>query len=242
MKLPTLKCVVIAAALGAFGVSHAAGIDFEEPVSSPFAPYAPLFTHGNEFYQGGFWLDTFSTKVGALDTDLVGALVDGSDVANICGGIGCPTNNLTNFFTSLNDGYLALGLQSGGLFRASKFDASFIAAAGDQVLSTAMLLRVDGYLGTTRVGRRDILLPGPVNGAYSFSSYSLGSLFAGTDITELDIYGFACTTLTTCTRSLDKAQFALDNINVVAVPEPSTWALMIAGLAAAAGAVRRRSV
>lgn len=241
MKLSTLKRVVVVAALGAAGASQAAGIGFEEPINSPFAPFAPLLTHNDEFYQGGYWLDTFSTKVGADDFDLVGSIVDGADVGNICGGIGCPTNNATNFFASLNDGYLALGRVDGQLFKISSLDASFIAAAGDNVLSTAMLLRVDGYLGNTRIGRTDIYLPGPVNGAYSFSTYSFGALFANTEFSEIDIYGFACTTVTTCTRSLDKAQFALDNL-VVSVPEPSTWALMIAGLAAAVGAARRRSV
>ena len=64
----------------------------------------------------------------------LGALVDGSDVANTCAGLVCPTNNLSSFFVALNDGVLALLRGDGqpGVL-VQKFDASFVAVPGDKV-------------------------------------------------------------------------------------------------------------
>src|SRR6185437_14426513 len=109
------------------GLSHAAQavkIDFEEAIPSdlPTAPYAPFFGHGDEFYQNGFWLDPFSASPDALFGDLVGALVDGSDLST-CFSILCPSNNPTKFYTSVNDGALMVGRLDSLPFLINGFDA-----------------------------------------------------------------------------------------------------------------------
>jgi hypothetical protein len=62
-----------------------------------------------------------------------------------------------------------------GLFRLNQFDASFIAADGVNVLATAMLLRVMGYVGGSLLMQEDVFLPGPDNGDYDFKTYAMSS-------------------------------------------------------------------
>ena len=240
MKFSTLKRGLVAFALAGAGLAQAAIVTFEDPiVPDADAPFAPLYANGSAFLQGGFAFFTFSTKAGAGPADFVGSMINGADLANTCATVVCPTNNNTSFLGILNDGYLEMYQEEGRLFKASKFDASFIAPVGEVVGTTSLLLRAVGYVGSTQVYSQDIYLPGPTNGAYSFASYSLSAANANKYVTELDLFGFYCSGAT-CSRSLDKAQFALDNIDVTPIPEPSTWMLMLGGLVAAAAVARRR--
>ena len=212
-------------------------IDFNN-VDTTFAPFAPLLSHRDAITQGDYFVQMFSTKAGAALGDLVGSLVDGTDSQGACVGLICPSNG-TQFLAALNDGLPDIGRLDGAYFQLRSFDASFIAASGNVVLGTSLRLNVEGYDGLTLLYTDSFFLPGPVNGGYSFSTYNLNSLFASTWVTDFVIRSFACTTATACTRSLDQAQFALDNITFV--PEPGSFALVglaLAGLAA----VRRRRV
>ncbi len=235
-----VKSALAAAASLAVGAAGATVIDFEPGhTDTSNAPFAPLLSHFDELQQAPYSMVPYSSKAGAQAGDLVGALVDGSDLDNTCLGLICPSNNPTTFYAALNDGVLALVRTDGAAnVLVQKFDASFVAVAGDTVQPTALILRVDAYNATSPspVARNDFYLPGPSNGTYSFATYSLDNTFANPAIVEVDFYGYFCTP-TNCNRSSDKAQFALDNIAVV--PEPAEWLLMAGGLVAL-GAWRRR--
>ena len=244
MKKSLPKLAAVAAALACMGSAQALVLTFDDAIDTTLAPFAPLFGHGDAIVTQGFYVAGYSTKGGAGAGDLVAALVDGTDVANTCTGLVCPAGNATKFLVGLNDGLPDISRVGDGEFKVNSFDASFVAASGDAVLSGALLLQVEGYSASALLYSQQFSLPGPVNGGYTFASYTLSAANAATSVVEIAFRAYACTTPTTCSRSLDKAQFALDNFNaVVAVPEPSAW-LMLGlglGLVGVAAQVRRRS-
>lgn len=237
---------VAAALVSSAGLAHADVIDFEKPVTADnsYAPFAPLLTHGDEFYQGNFYLDPFSNAAGAtVGADLVGALVNGSDLST-CFSVACPTNNASTFYTSLNDGVLALGRLDNKTFTVNSFDASFLGGADIGTLpAVSGLLRLQGITAAGASLTQTYQLAGPSGSALGFASYATAGIFATTQFQTLYAFGFACDTQGSCSAfSTNRGQFALDNIqltSVTAVPEPETWALMLMGLAGV-GALSRR--
>jgi hypothetical protein len=205
--------------------AQAALITFDGGTTYDGAPFAPLMNHTAYVEQNGYVIGMYSTKAGALDSDLVGALVDGTDVATTCSGLVCPTNNNTQFMLALNDGLPDISLASGGAFDVQGFQASYVAAPGDVIPATAMILRLVGFDAVGGVVfQEDFGVAGPTSGVYSFRDYRISGANRSKQINELAFYGFACDSITgNCSRALDKAQFAIDNI---AVPEPSSIALV----------------
>ncbi len=242
MKLRVLKTFVAASALMAAGASQAVIVDFEGDIDTTFAGFAPLLGHNDEIVNKGFYIDALSNSAARVNGDLVGAILNGSDLAGSCAGLTCPSNNSTTFLAGLNDGLFAIGAVGDALFRFAGFDASFIGAAGAALPTVPGLVRLQGITASGGSVTQTFNLGGPSStGALSFRSYATTGAFATTLFQYVYMYGFACNAAGSCSAfSTDQAQFAIDNINVTAVPEPSTWALMLGGLAAAA-AVRRRS-
>ena len=229
--MKSFRTLLAAITLSATAIAaQATVINFDAGLDTSNAPYAPFFmTHGDKLVQGEYVVGTYSTKVGAQPGDLVGALVDGSDLAGTCFSVVCPSNNSTQFLAMLNDGLPSLSRLDGGSFRISSFDAGFIAADGATVPNIAMLIRVIGFtgaLGDIPIAQEDVLLFGPTNGVLSFSTFNLSSTFSGQDYTFVDFYGYACNSGGTCSRGLDIAQFGIDNITTATVPEPSSMALL----------------
>ena len=236
--------VIAGIALGAMN-TQAAVITFDDLVDSNFATTMPLLGNGDEFYQSGFWLSAASNQPDAMPGDLVGAIVDGADVANTCFSVVCPGNNGSHFFTALNDGYFALGLLNNQSFNLTGFDASFVAAFGELVPEISLILRVLGHSAdNSGTLTNDFYLSGLEGGELSFETYVTDSLFASTQFDYALFYGFACDGSGLCTAfGSDKGQFALDNINVsehvTDVSEPAT--LLLFGFGLVVAGMRRRS-
>lgn len=223
------------------GAAQATVIDFEQPVSGPLAPSAPFLTHGDEFLQGSYYFDPFSNAPNAQFGDLVGAIINGGDLS-MCLGVVCPTNNPTTFFGALNDGAVAFGRTDGQSFAVNSFDASFIGTSGSTMPPVSGLLRLQGFTSTGSSLNQTFQLAGPGDsGELGFRNYQTSGVFATTQFASVYAFGFACNAGGACNAfSSDRGQFALDNINVTAVPEPEMTALFAMGLLAMGAAVRRR--
>lgn len=216
-------------------------INFEQPIDSPFALSAPFFGHEDEFYQSDFYFYTFSNTQNAEPGDLVGAMIDGNDLA-MCSSVLCPINNTSTFYGALNDSALAFGRLDGQSFAVNGFDASFIGALGAPLPPVSGFLTLQGVTGSGAYLTQTYQLAGPNNaGALGFGSYLTSGTFASTMFEAVYAFGFACDSEQSCKAfSSNQAQFALDNLSVTAVPEPETTAMFAVGLLAMGAAVRRR--
>ncbi len=241
MKHLFRRIALVAAIASSAGAVQAELIDFEQPVGGPTAPNAPFLLHGDEFLQGSYYFDAFSNAAGATVADLVGAMINGSDLS-ACFGVVCPTNNSTTFFGALNDGVVAFGRTDGQSFSVNGFDASFIGASSSALPPVSGLLRLQGVTSAGTSLSQTFQLAGPdTSGALGFGRYLTNGSFASTQFATVYAFGFACNTDGACSAfSSDRGQFALDNLNVSAVPEAETSAMFAMGLLAMGATVRRR--
>ena len=176
----------------------------------------------------------------------VGAILDGS-VASSCDIAACPQGASGNYLSILNDGGVNFSRADHQAFTLAGFDYAFIAPVSGLPDMQWGQLQLSGTLSNGQVISTSWAFPGQgSDGNYHFQSASLLSGFGNYAFTGLTFNACIFNETGACSNSLDfpafnQGQFALDNINISAVPEPSTYMLMLAGLGAIGMLSRRRA-
>ena len=200
-------------------------------------PDSILVGHADAFTEAGYVFAGYSNDLLAAPGDLVGLIGMSADCeANLS----CPAST-TPYYVAANDSYLDLQrLGSNTSFRLSSFDASFV---GDpSAPAVPGFVRFQGVTAANISTTVTFALGGATNGVYSFSHFIAPTSFSSIDFVELLAFGFACNNVnTSCTAfNTDRAQFALDNIVLVDIPEPSDLFLVAIGLLGMTLVVRNR--
>lgn len=177
-------------------------------------------------------------------TGLAGLVIDGANPLS-CDTLACPTGNTSQYYAGLNDGAVALTGASDFALNALKY--AFVAPIGgltDFVYGQLVLTGTRND-GTVISATRDF--PGQDGGGnYVFGEWILDGLFAGARLSQLTISACLFDAAGACVNSFDnpafnQAQFAIDDIDVNAIPEPSTAFLVLLGLMGVGYASRRRA-
>jgi hypothetical protein len=230
-------CTALAGSAALLSAPFALGhtIDFDQTA-------ATLLLEGDALALNGLRLTALATP-GTGSGGFLGAVLDSTDY-NACSNMACPVNGSGNYYAAVNDGSVLLNtMQSGATFHLTGFDASFIGSDWNATypgLAGTLLLVGRDSSGATM--QEMVGLAGPGYYGFEFSRYTTSAAFASHAFTSVTLSGFSCDDGFSCSSFSNKAQFALDNLAVSAVPEPATSALLLSGLAAVVWMARRRSL
>lgn len=142
---------------------------------------------------------------------------DPADHLGMCG-TGCASNGTTGFY-SFNEGKVTIDRQDKALFSLTSLDVAQTFLGNDRPLTLTLTA-----MGVNGVITSEIFVE--ADAAEAFSTFKFTDFV---NISSLTITGGA-----------EYPEFAIDNVVVSSVPEPASWAMLIAGLGAVGGAVRRR--
>lgn len=175
-----------------------------------------------------------------------GVIVDHSDRL-ACSIVTCPGSffNQSHYYAGLNDSSLTLARGDGLAFHLFSLDFAFVAPTYDLPnLSYGQLVLSATAEGSDDPVTRNMNLPGQfLDGNFIFDTWQLDSVFSGLNLTSLTISACVFDDGLNCVNgatSYNLAQFAIDNLQVEAVPEPQDWLVFGSGLGLLAAIARRR--
>jgi PEP-CTERM motif len=179
---------------------------------------AGLYFPGDTFEQGGF------TMTANYDFGTIGTAGD-------LGNAG-PSGNSTQFFFNSNDGYLTLKATNGVAFSLDGFSAAFVPLIPAPVPSPTIVIVAVGIPQVGNAFGTYFGLGTSATNSFPFITYDNPADFGRfNNLVEVQFFACVLDASVCATPTLNNGQFALDDINVTAVPEPGTWALMALGIA-----------
>ena len=200
-----------------------------------------LLGAGDSLFDQGWRVTALADGAG-----LAGAVL-ASDDYSVCNNMMCPAYATGNYYAALNDGSVRLDSGSGSgsgatAFYLAGFDASFIGTSYDiSYPATAGMLLLVGRDASGASVQESYSLAGPDWYGFGFGHYSPSATFASHAFSSVTLSAFSCDLGGTCSSYRNQAQFALDNVNLSAVPEPASYALLLAGLATISVLARRHA-
>ncbi len=234
--LPRLAAAAALALLAALPAA-AAVIDFESQTATSYGG-------GESFHEAGYTLRVLDSPIGAGDGGgAAGILIDGRNDAS-CDVAACPAGNKSNYYGGLNDGGLNISRGDHLGFRLSGLDFAFVAPVGGLAdYSYGQLVLTGNLVGGGSV-HSAFTFPGQNGkGQFVFSGAGLDNSFRQATLSGLTISAclFGSGGGTCYNPARNQAQFAIDNLNVTAVPEPETYLMLLSGLAGLGLLARRRA-
>ncbi|MES2349763.1 MAG: NF038120 family PEP-CTERM protein [Pseudomonadota bacterium] len=206
-----------------------------------FETIAPTVLGGGEIVsEAGYDMTVIDSQANEPGTYFSGAIANGSDPSQ-CDVIACPTGNGSYFYMGLNDGALKVSRADNQAFRLYSVDYAFLPPVGGLAGYSYGQMTVVGQ----KVGGGTVSFnydfPALIGGQSPFLSAALSHDFGNTAFSSI-IIGACMFDGTSCVNPAgNQAQFGVDNLNLAAVPEPETYAMMGLGLAAISLLSRRRA-
>jgi hypothetical protein len=191
----------------------------------------------HDMYDGGDLLKDSSFDFTVVGGGMAGAITNSAS----CEIIDCPKGNNSNFYLASNDAGLKITHSDKLGFMLSSFESSFVAPVAQHIPFSVAKLIVSGRDMNDMSFADYFDLPGQnAAGNWTFTQFN----FANPDRIYKEVSFLSCLTTTSgdcISNGNNQAQFAIDNINVTAVPEPAEWLLMMLGLASITMVMRRKN-
>lgn len=226
--------------LGAMALASAAPAMADVITFDGQLPDFPIFAGGDSFSSNGYTFQAFDNPLSTSGTGLAGILLNGNDPYS-CGVAACPTGNTTTYYAGVNDGSVKMTGSDVRGFRLNGVDFGFISPISGL---PAGLLPGKLTITAEKVGGGTVhaeLEFGALDssGASPFLHASLVSQFGSAAYSSV-VFSSCVYDGSGCSQGLNQAQFGIDNIEVAAVPEPQTYAMLGLGLAGIGLLARRR--
>lgn len=205
--------------------------------------YSMPVVHGDVWVESGYKLEFDAYHPDADGSTAVGSIIDGSDPWP-CVEMACPISGDGSYYGAFNDSVVWLSsVTQRAQFQLKSIDASFIGAFPNLGAYPAVsgLLRMQAFRADNSYEVIDLPLFGPGANGFQFDTYTLLEPWSTMNFVEIAMFGMVCNISGNCSAfNSNQGQFAIDNIVLAEVPEPTSVAIFGLGMMGLVAGARRR--